>query len=290
MCHPPFLVISGCHPSSPVLLMGLEKPGDARPIAISGRWYRFAGVCALRTYGRGGSGARLGPLQVGVGTPGGTETVAHAPASALAEDIEMVVISVDMASAFHSISLAAMFAAVQQSAPALLPTVQWVYGEESPLRIVGYPEGTPPGMSQRGVRQGDPLGPRFLSALTLQHVMDQVHAACGQAPLVSYLDEMKIVGKLTLAAGVLGQLFKSQRKTACARSCFSHVNVNVNNCAPPVFGGRCGWCPSWSGVTPEFCLLFFVVVRLRPASLRADWMPSAHMNFRIRTGANPCTW
>ena len=65
---------------------------------------------------------QVAPLQVGVGTPGGTETVAHALALALAEDPETVVISVDMANAFNSIHRAAMLAAVQQSAPALLPS------------------------------------------------------------------------------------------------------------------------------------------------------------------------
>ena len=36
------------------LLIGLENPGGGvRPIAISEMWSRFAGVCALRTYGRG---------------------------------------------------------------------------------------------------------------------------------------------------------------------------------------------------------------------------------------------
>ena len=55
------------------------------------------GLRALRTYGRGIC-AGLAPLQVGVGTPGGTDTVAHALASALAEDPETVVVSVDMAS------------------------------------------------------------------------------------------------------------------------------------------------------------------------------------------------
>ena len=96
------------------LLIGLEKPGGGvRPIAISETWYRFAGVCALRTYGRG-IGERLAPLQVGVGTPGVTETVAHALASALAENPETVVISVDMANAFNSIHRAAMLAAVHQ--------------------------------------------------------------------------------------------------------------------------------------------------------------------------------
>ena len=133
------------------LLIGLEKPGGGvRPIAIIQKWYRFAGVCALWTYARG-IGAGLAPLQVGVGTPGGTETVARALASALAENPETLVISVDMANAFNSIHRAAMFAAVQQSAPALLPMVQWAYGEEPPLPIVGAPEGTPPFMSQHGV-------------------------------------------------------------------------------------------------------------------------------------------
>ena len=84
-----------------------------RPIAISETWYRFAEVYALQTYGRG-IGAGLAPLQVGVGTPGGTETVAHALASALAEDPETVVISMDMANAFNSFHRAAMLAAVQQ--------------------------------------------------------------------------------------------------------------------------------------------------------------------------------
>ena len=131
------------------LLMGLEKPGRVvRPIAIIKTCYRFAGVCALRMYGRGIC-ARLAPLHVGVGPPGGTETVTHELASALAEDHETVFISVDMANAFNSIHRAAMLAAVRQSAPASLPMVQWAYGEETPLHIVGAPEGAPPVMSQR---------------------------------------------------------------------------------------------------------------------------------------------
>ena len=95
------------------LLIGLEKPGGGvRPIAISETWYCFGGVCTLRTYGRG-IGPRLASLQVGVGTPGSTETEAHALTSAVAEDAETVIISVDMANAFNSIHQAAMFAAVQ---------------------------------------------------------------------------------------------------------------------------------------------------------------------------------
>ena len=69
---------------------------------------------------------------------------------------------------------------VQQSAPALLPMVQWAYGDETLLHTVGAPEGTPP----RGVRQGDLLDP-LLFALTLRPVLERVDAAYEEAPLVS---------------------------------------------------------------------------------------------------------
>ena len=63
-----------------------------------------------------------------------------------------MLISVDMANAFKSIHRAAMFAAVQQSPPALLLIKQWVYRDETPLHIVG----TRHVMSQRGMQQDDP--------------------------------------------------------------------------------------------------------------------------------------
>ena len=131
--------------------------------------------------------------------------MAHALASALAEHPEAVVISGDMGNAFNSIHRAAKLAAVQQSATALLPMVQWAYGDETPLLIAGALEGTPPVMSQRGVRQGDPLGPS-LCALTLQPVLERVDAACEEAPLVVYLDDTSIVGKVTPVAGAFRRL------------------------------------------------------------------------------------
>ena len=121
------LILSGELPREAFLLDGLlirlKKPGGGvRPVAISETWYRFAGVCTLRTYGRG-IGAR------------------------------------------------------------------WA----------------PPVMSQRGVRQSDPLGV-LLFALTLQPMLVRVDAACEEAPLVAYLDDMGIVCKLTPADGAFRRL------------------------------------------------------------------------------------
>ena len=85
--------------------------------------------------------------------------------------------------------------------------VQWAFGE-TPLCIVGSPEDTPPVMSLRGLRQGNPLV-QLLVVFALQPVLERVDAACEEAPLVSYLYYTSIVVKLTPAPGAFRPLFVS---------------------------------------------------------------------------------
>jgi hypothetical protein len=208
------LILSGALPRTcfllESLLVGLAKTkdgvptGDVRPIAIGEVWYRLAMICALVQKGHE-VGVALGYLQVGVGTKGGVDAVAHAVVTALESDEENVALSVDCENAFNTLDRSAMFAAVKARMPELLPVVQWAYGAGTPLHIVGAPAGTAPIWSQRGVRQGDPAGP-LLFGLTLQRILEAAVAVSPDAPPLSYLDDLTLVGKPTAVQCAWDQL------------------------------------------------------------------------------------
>jgi hypothetical protein len=75
-----------------------------------------------------------------------------------------------------------MLSAVANHRPEMLSAVAWLYGAH--LLVEGAPAGAVPVSSQRGVRQGDPLGP-FLFGLTLQSALKQVDAAAPEGQVIA---------------------------------------------------------------------------------------------------------
>jgi hypothetical protein len=190
------LILSGELPRHSSLLdsslIGLQKPGGGvRPIAIGEVWYRLAGLCALTACNE--VGPSLAPLQLGVGIPGGAEAISHAAQAALATDPEAALLTVDQANAFNSVTRSAVFEAVKEHVPKLLPFVQWAYGAPTSLHLVGAHPNTPPIQSQTGVRQGDPLGP-LLFALALQRSLQRTQEAAPSVAVIAYADDVNLVG------------------------------------------------------------------------------------------------
>jgi hypothetical protein len=156
------LIISGTLPDIPSLhasaLIALAKPGGrgVRPIAIGEVWVRLASLCAMAACQD--AGPALAPLQLGVGVPGGSQSVGHALRSGLSCCPGDVTLQLDFRNAFNSVSRTALLQAVASRAPRLLPFAAWTYRSHGPLVVRGAPADAPPLTSQSGVRQGDPCG------------------------------------------------------------------------------------------------------------------------------------
>ena len=171
----------------------------ARPIACGDTLRRlFAGLwCRKHRHTLVQLLSRTG--QFGVGIIGGAERMA-----CVVETIAQaggIVLSLDAANAFNTISWAAVLKAVAAEAPALFPYVCRVYGSSStPWLLHTMPGQAKPAvvLSEQGVQQGDPFGP-VLFALALNPALADFIRVHPHLSLTSYLDDMTI-GALPLAS------------------------------------------------------------------------------------------
>ncbi|CAI5458948.1 unnamed protein product [Closterium sp. Yama58-4] len=177
-------------------LVGLSKPnGDVRPVAIGEVLPRILSR-ALCIVLRPKMISHFAPCnQLGVGSRSGVEVLAHAFRSAISTHPSWCAPQIDVANAFNSFHLQEMFEGLRQSSFAgLIPFLRVFYGTPSDLYLRAGPfvEAL---ASERGSRQGDPLGP-FLFAFTQQLVMEPTKQEFADLLFLSYADDTYILGPM----------------------------------------------------------------------------------------------
>ena len=169
-----------------------KSSGGLRPIAVGECLRRLVGKC-LGSSVMEDAKRRLEPVQVGVGTPGGAEAVAHVTRQWFerhAQDADHVLVKDDMENAFNVDDRQSILEAVREFFPSLAPWADFTYDGASALHL-----GQHRIPSRRGVQQ-DPLGP-----LSLQRAIEKVRLrALTEVPaqiyfVVFYLDDGAIAGK-----------------------------------------------------------------------------------------------
>ena len=98
-----------------------------------------------------GAGQALAPLELGVGVRGGSQTTGHALNTSIANNPDYATLSMDWTNVFNELDRGEMLKAVAKRQPIMLPYAVWAYRHSSHLFVRGFPEGTPPILSERGM-------------------------------------------------------------------------------------------------------------------------------------------
>lgn len=150
-----------------------KKDGGIRPVAIGNVWRRLsAKVLNTLLQDKIRDHFKSRP-QYGVGSPLGTESVAHMTRLAFKENIknpDYVFLQVDLVNAFNRVSRKSFFKKLQTHFPELLPFISLCYSKNPSLYVTGVDY---PLESANGTQQGCPLSP-FLFALVLSECIEEI--------------------------------------------------------------------------------------------------------------------
>ena len=182
--------------------------GGYRPLGIGESWYRFLTRCLLSIAGPT-VGSELAPLQFGCGISGGCEIAGKLAGFMYSLSPEHVLIKTDLRNAFNTVARRNVFNGLARFFPALLPWFTWAYGAPSPL--VNH-RGERIGLSQTGVRQGDPLAALLfcvaihpavveMNAMLKAHQPDAVEMAA-TVWLAAYMDDITLALPAAIAPEV----------------------------------------------------------------------------------------
>lgn len=164
----------------------MKKTGGIRPIAVGTTWRRLSAKIACRRVASVLSNLFL-PNQLGVGIPNGAEAGAHAARIYYTSRHNgvRVFLKIDVKNAFNEIRRDALLRKVKSTVPEIYKFVEQCY--RLPTNVY-YREHVI--SSQRGVHQGDPLGPA-LFCLVVQDIISSLEDLDLN---IWYLDDGTIAG------------------------------------------------------------------------------------------------
>ena len=152
-------------------LFATAKPkGGVRPIAVGEVLRRLTAKCLAKA---ANAEARdfLCPHQLGVATSGGSEAIVHATKMTVkkcSEHGHQGVLTVDFENAFNTLDRTEILLQVRNRLPGLSAFVEFTYGHYSRLLFEDVILN-----SEKGVQQGDPLGP-LIFAVTLHSLVESL--------------------------------------------------------------------------------------------------------------------
>jgi hypothetical protein len=140
----------------------LKKDGGIRPIAVGCVFRRLVAKLCSRNI-MASMGTLLRPTQLGFGTKGGAEAAAHAARLYVSHEhvSPRALLKMDFVNAFNAVRRDHLLHCILSTAPEIYPFLFQCYREPS---VLGF--GTECLSSQRGVQQGDPLGPALFCLAT----------------------------------------------------------------------------------------------------------------------------
>jgi hypothetical protein len=127
------------------------------------------------------------PKQVGFGVAGGAEAAIHAVTKSVAPNSpHKILVKLDFSNAFNSLHRDFLLEEVSRTAPDLLPLTWQAYRHPS---LLFYGDNII--HSERGVQQGDPLGPA-LFCIALNSAVQTLESSLN----IWYLDDSVIAGEI----------------------------------------------------------------------------------------------